>query len=160
MTENSNQDDRHGPNVQVHPPIIYAISILSGIGLNNLWPLPMPFVLHGPFYGSIIIAIATVIAVWALLHFHRNDTDVRPDKPDSALITSGPYRFTRNPLYIVLTLAQITVAVWQDNLWVLLLVIPSVIVITRYAITREELYLEQLFGQKYLEYKQRVRRWL
>ena len=160
MTEDSNQDNRHGPNVRVHPPIIYAISILSGIGLNNLWPLSMPFMLHGRFYGSLIIAPATLIAVWSLLHFHRHDTDVRPDKPDSALITSGPYRFTRNPLYIVLSLAQITVAVWLDNLWVLLLVIPSIIVITRYAITREELYLEQLFGQKYLEYKQRVRRWL
>ena len=54
----------------------------------------MPFGLHDRFYGGIIIVIATLIAAWALLHFHRNDTDVRPDKPDSALITSGPYRFT------------------------------------------------------------------
>jgi protein-S-isoprenylcysteine O-methyltransferase Ste14 len=159
MTENSNHDAPHGPNIRVHPPIIYAISILTGIGLNTLWPLAMPFALHGRIYGSIIIAIAAFIAAWSLLHFHRNDTDVRPDKPDSALITSGPYRFTRNPLYIVLSLAQITAAVWLDNLWVLLLVPVSIIVITRYAITREELYLEQLFGQKYLEYKQRVRRW-
>ena len=159
MTENSSTDDRHGPNVRVHPPIIYAISILSGIGMNNLWPLAMPFGLHGRFYGGIIIVVATLVAAWALLHFHRHDTDVRPDKPDSALIISGPYRFTRNPLYMVLTLVQITAAVWLDNLWILLLVIASVIVITRYAITREELYLEQLFGQEYLKYKQRVRRW-
>jgi protein-S-isoprenylcysteine O-methyltransferase Ste14 len=159
MTENNHRSDGHGPNVRVHPPIIYAISILSGIGLNNLWPLSMPFGLHNRLYGSIIIVISVCIAGWALLHFHRNDTDVRPDKPDSALITSGPYRFTRNPLYMVLTLVQITVAIWLDNLWIVLLVVPSVIVITRYAITREELYLEQLFGQEYLKYKQRVRRW-
>jgi protein-S-isoprenylcysteine O-methyltransferase Ste14 len=160
MREDNNTNDRHGPNVRVHPPIIYAISILSGIGLNNFWPLSMPFALHGRLYGSMIIAVTILIAVWSLLHFHKHDTDVRPDKPDSALITSGPYRFTRNPLYIGLSLVQITTAVWLDNLWVLLLVVPSIIVITRYAITREELYLEQLFGQKYIEYKQRVRRWL
>lgn len=159
MTENPQRQDRHGPNVRVHPPIIYAISILSGIGLNNLWPLSMPFGLHGRLFGGIIIVAATLIAAWALLYFHRHDTDVRPDKPDRALITSGPYRFTRNPLYIVLTLAQITAAVWLDNPWILLLVVASVIVITRYAITREELYLEQLFGEEYLKYKQRVRRW-
>jgi protein-S-isoprenylcysteine O-methyltransferase Ste14 len=159
MTDNSRIHDRHGPNIRVHPPIIYAISILSGIGLNKLWPLPLPFGLHDRVYGGIIIVIATLVAAWALLHFHRNDTDVRPDKPDNALITSGPYRFTRNPLYMVLTLAQITAAIWLDNLWILLLVVASVIVITRYAITREELYLEQLFGQEYLRYKQRVRRW-
>jgi protein-S-isoprenylcysteine O-methyltransferase Ste14 len=159
MTDDSNREDRHGPNVRVHPPIIYAISILAGIGLNELWPLSMPFSLHGRFYGSLVIAIAVCIAVWSLLHFHKHDTDVRPDKPDSALITSGPYRFSRNPLYIMLSLVQLTVAIWLDNLWVLLLVVPSITVITRYAITREELYLEQLFGQKYLDYKQRVRRW-
>jgi len=71
MTENNGTHDRHGPNVRVHPPIIYAISILSGIGLNNLWPLPMPFGLHGRLYGGIIIVIASLIAAWALLHFLR-----------------------------------------------------------------------------------------
>ncbi len=160
MTNNSTQDNQHGPNVRLHPPIIYAISILSGIWLYKLWPLAMPFAIHGRLYGGIIVVIAVIIAAWSLLNFHRNNTDVRPDKPDSALITSGPYRYTRNPLYIVLSLTQITVAVWLDNLWVLLLVIPSIIVITRYAIAREERYLEQLFGQDYLDYKKRVRRWL
>ena len=160
-TSNSNHsEDRHGPNVRVHPPIIFAISILAGIGLNNLWLLEMPLGFHGRGYGSIIILLAILIAAWSLLKFHRANTDVRPDKPDSALITTGPYRFSRNPLYIVLTLAQITTAVWLNNLWVLLLVLPSIVVVTHYAIAREERYLEQLFGQKYLDYKQRVRRWL
>ena len=120
----------------------------------------MPYGLHGTVYGRFTIGGAILIAGWALLKFYKTNTDVRPDTPDSALITSGPYRYTRNPLYIVLTLAQVTVAVWFNNLWVLLLTVPSVIVITHYAIAREERYLEKLFGQKYLDYKQRVRRWL
>ena len=119
----------------------------------------MPYGIHGPLYGGIVIGVVILIAGFSILQFHRANTDVRPDKPDSALITAGPYRFTRNPLYIVLTLIQITIALWYNNAWILSLAIPSVIVITQYAITREERYLEKLFGQDYLDYKQRVRRW-
>ena len=157
---NTPVDDKHGPGIRLHPPIIYAISILAGIGLNNLWPLAMPYGLHNRIYGVILIAVAILLAAWSLFEFHKADTDVRPDKPDSTLLTSGPYRFTRNPLYIVLTLAQLTVAIWLNNLWILLLAIPSVIVISLYAIAREERYLETLFGQQYLDYKKQVRRWL
>jgi len=157
---NTPVDDKHGPGIRLHPPIIYAISILAGIGLNNFWPLAMPYGLHNRIYGVILIAVATLLAAWSLFEFHKADTDVRPDKPDSTLLTSGPYQFTRNPLYIVLTLAQLTVAIWLNNLWILLLAIPSVIVISLYAIAREERYLETLFGQQYLDYKKQVRRWL
>ena len=158
--ENKPGADRHGPGVRIHPPLIYAGSILSGMGLDNYWPRSMPFGIHGHIYGTIIIVIALLIAGFAILEFHRAGTDVRPDKPDTAMLYSGPYRFTRNPLYIALTLLQITVAVWFNNAWVLVLVIASVIIITQYAIKREERYLEKLFGQEYLDYKQRVRRWL
>lgn len=160
MKTDSTDDDTHGPNIRLHPPIIYAISILSGIGLDNTWRLPMPYGIHGTLYGGITLGIMFLIAGWSLFRFNHAGTDVRPDKPDNALITSGPYRYTRNPLYIALTLVQVSVALWYNNLWILLLVVPSLIVITRYAIAREERYLEKLFGQQYLDYKQRVRRWL
>ena len=161
-TENSDNPcpGLHGPGVRIHPPVIYAISILSGIVLNNYWPQTMPYDIRGHLYGGIVIGLAILIAGFSIFEFHRANTDVRPDKPDSALIISGPYRYTRNPLYIVLTLVQITIALWFNNAWVLVLIIPSVIVITQYAITREECYLEKMFGQDYLDYKQHVRRWL
>lgn len=111
-------------------------------------------------YAGAILAVVLLLAGLCIYEFHKAGTDVRPDKPDSALITSGPYCFTRNPLYIGLTLIQIAVAVWLDNAWVLAMTLVSVFVITTYAIKREERYLEQLFGQAYLDYKQRVRRWL
>ena len=154
----SEQD--HGPGIHVHPPVIFGISILCGIGLEKLRALPMPFGLNERLYGAIVIALAFALALWALIEFFREGTDVRPDKPDSVLLTGGPYRYSRNPLYIVLTLVQITAAIWLDNLWVLLLTPVSVIVITHYAIRREEQYLERLFGQDYLDYRRRVRRWL
>jgi protein-S-isoprenylcysteine O-methyltransferase Ste14 len=153
-------EDRHGPGIRLHPPVIYAISILAGIGLNNFRPLVMPFGLHGKLYAGILLTLAVVIAGWALFGFYSARTDVRPDSPDSALITCGPYCYTRNPLYIALSLIQVTVAFWLNNLWILLLLPLSMIVITRYAIAREEQYLEKLFGQDYLDYKASVRRWL
>ena len=153
-------EDKHGPGVRLHPPIIYAISILTGVGLGNIWPWAMPFEIYGRAYGSCVLVIAIGIAGWALYEFHHAETDVRPDKPDSALITGGPFNYTRNPLYIVLSLVQITVAMWLNNFWVLTLLPASIFVITQYAISREELYLEKLFGQDYLDYKSRVRRWI
>ena len=116
--------------------------------------------LAGTATGAAIIGIAGAIAIWAMLQYHRADTDPRADTPDDALITGGPYRFTRNPLYIVLTLTQLTAAFWLDSLWILVTTPVSVIVISVYAIAREERYLEKRFGQEYLDYKKRVRRWL
>jgi len=159
-TAMSEQKEDYGPGVRLHPPVIYGISILCGIVLARLHELPMPFGLNNALYGAIMIVCAGALGIWALLQFHRAGTEVRPDEPDSVLLTGGPYRFSRNPLYIVLTLAQITAAVWLDNLWVLLLTPASVMVITYYAIRREERYLEQQFGQDYLDYRRRVRRWL
>lgn len=153
-------NDRHGPGVRLHPPIIFAISILAGIGLDRLYRLPVPFELGERAYGIAVLVLAVGLAGWALLQFHSAGTDVRPDKPDSALITGGPFRYTRNPLYIVLSLVQVTAALWLDNAWVLLLLPVSILVINNYAIAREERYLERLFGQAYLDYKARVRRWL
>lgn len=150
----------HGPGIRVHPPLIFGSSILCGMGLNHLHAIPIPGIEDGRLAGGILISIAIAIAFWALIGFYRADTDVRPDRPDSALVTSGPYRFSRNPLYLVLALVQVTASLWLNSLWVLLLAPVSMLIIHFYAVRREERYLEQLFGQDYLDYKQRVRRWL
>ncbi len=155
-----NEEDLYGPGVRIQPPLIFGCSILCGIGLNRLYALPIPGMENGRLVGGIIIAIACMIALWALIGFYRAGTDVRPDEPDTVLLTSGPYRYSRNPLYIVLILIQITAALWLNILWVLLLAPVSAVIIHYYAVTREERYLEQQFGQEYLDYKQRVRRWL
>jgi protein-S-isoprenylcysteine O-methyltransferase Ste14 len=152
--------DPHGPGVRVHPPLIYAGSILGGIGFDRMSPMPMPLGLHGPLYSGILLALVLALAGLCIFEFYRAGTDVRPDRPDSALITSGPYRYSRNPLYVGLTLVQVAAAVWFDNAWVLAMSAVSVIVITRYAIRREERYLERVFGATYLDYKRRVRRWI
>ncbi|MGD8630874.1 MAG: isoprenylcysteine carboxylmethyltransferase family protein [Gammaproteobacteria bacterium] len=153
------QSSPHGPGVRIHPPLIYASSILGGIGIDRVVPLPMPLGLHGPLYSVIILALVLLLAGLCIYEFHKAGTDVRPDRPDSALITSGPYCHSRNPLYLGLTLVQVAAATWFNNAWVLAMTAVSVVVISRYAIRREEDYLERLFGEPYRDYKQRVRRW-
>jgi len=154
------QQDPHGPGVRIHPPLIYASSILAGIGIDRIHPLAMPFGLHGPWLTGILMALVVLIAVLCLREFHKAGTDVRPDRPDSALITSGPYCYSRNPLYIGLSLVQAAAATWFDNAWVLAMTAVSVAVVSSYAIRREERYLEKVFGAAYRDYMQRVRRWL
>jgi len=87
---NTSIDDKHGPGISLHPPVIFAISILTGVGLNNFWPWAMPYGLQDHRYGIGLIAVAALLAIWARLEFYRADTDVRADTPDSTLLTSGP----------------------------------------------------------------------
>jgi protein-S-isoprenylcysteine O-methyltransferase Ste14 len=152
--------DDPGPGVRIQPPLIYAASMLAGIGLNKLWPLAMPFGLHGPLYSGVLLAIVLLLSGFCIREYQKAGTEVRADRPDTALITTGPYRYTRNPLYLCLTLVQPGVAMYLNNAWILGLTVASVLAISGYAIRREERYLEQLFGQDYRDYRQRVRRWL
>ena len=152
--------DAQGPGISIQPPLIYAASMLAGIGLNRLWPQAMPFGLHGPVPAGALLAMVLLLSGFCIREFHKAGTELRADRPDTALITSGPYCYTRNPLYIGLTLVQIAVAMYLDNAWILGMTVASVVVISSYAIRREERYLEQQFGQDYRDYRQRVRRWL
>lgn len=154
------RQDPHGPGVRIQPPLIHAASILGGIGIDRIQPLAMPLGLHGPLYTGIILALVMLVAGLCLYEFHKAGTDVRPDRPDSALITGGPYRYSRNPLYICLAVVQAAAATWLDNAWVLVMAPVSMAVVSRYAVRREERYLERVFGDSYRDYKRRVRRWI
>lgn len=152
--------DENGPDVRINPTLIAVAGMLGGIVLEVLKPLPFPADWPMRVIGIVVIGIAGVLAIWAFRQYQLADTAIRPDEPASALITGGPYRFSRNPQYIVLALVQVTVSCWLDNAWILLLTPVAMLVITHYAVVREERYLEQRFGQQYLDYRRRVRRWL
>jgi len=110
--------------------------------------------------GGVLTGIGVLLALSAMSAFIQARTNLRPDRPSSALVRAGPYRFTRNPMYLSLTIVYVGVAVVNESLWSLLL-LPLVVAFIRIkVIGREEAYMERRFGADYLRYKSEVRRWL
>jgi protein-S-isoprenylcysteine O-methyltransferase Ste14 len=106
------------------------------------------------------VAIGFALAALSARNFRLAGTSVVPGEPSTALVETGPYRFTRNPIYIGFVLAYFGLSIMLTSLWVLLLLIPVLMVLQRGVVEREEDYLEQQFGDGYRKYKVRVPRWL
>jgi protein-S-isoprenylcysteine O-methyltransferase Ste14 len=101
-----------------------------------------------------------VLNGWFLRTIRKTDVPIRTDKPVPRLATDGPFRYTRNPSYLALAVIYAGIAVLRNSLWAMLLLPLVVIVIQREVIGREERYLERAFGEEYLDYKGKVRRWV
>ncbi len=142
------------------PAFIYLIALAIGLLVHWLYPiqvLPTPFAIG---IGLLLIAVAGPIALSTFRAYSRAKTTFLFSEPTSAIVTDGPYRFSRNPGYISLTLLFGGIGFLVNSLWVLLMLVPAVIVIHFGIIKREERYLEVKFGDEYREYKTTVRRWV
>ncbi len=154
-------ESRDRAGVIAPPPFIYLVALAIGLLVHWLYPvqvLPTPFAIG---IGLLSIAAAGPIVISALRVFSRAKTtffDFR--KPTSAIVTNGPFRFSRNPGYVSLTLLSLGIGFLVNSFWVLIMVVPAVIVIHFGVIRREERYLEAKFGDEYREYKTTVRRWV
>ena len=151
--------ESRGP-VPVPPPVLYAAALLAGLALDRVWPLsrlpaPLAYAL-----GALLLIASAAIVLPTFLRFRRANTPFDVRKPATALITDGPFRFSRNPGYVSLTLLYLGVGLLLNNVWVLLLVVPILLVMDLWVVRGEERHLEERFGEEYLRYKQSVRRWL
>jgi protein-S-isoprenylcysteine O-methyltransferase Ste14 len=153
-----NRQDTAG--VIAPPPLIYLAALVIGLGLSYL--APTPFLPRGLAYGlgAVLILIGASIIISARRMMLRAGTAIRPTIPTTALVITGPFRFTRNPLYVGATLIYVGIAVAARSLWALALLLVVLAVMQRGVIDREECYLERKFGADYLRYKERVRRWI
>ena len=104
--------------------------------------------------------LSAVICFWAAIIMWRAGTPLRPSLPVSKLVTNGPFRFTRNPLYLSMTVLYTGITLQVDDLWPLLTLLPALAIVHWKIILREEKYLEAKFGDEYRAYKARVRRWI
>ena len=142
------------------PPVIFAAAFGLGLALNALAPLAvLPHDARLPA-GLAFVAASAVIVAFAGWRFLRHRTTVHVHRPTTALITDGPFRYSRNPAYVALVLLYLGGALIVDSVWILAMVVPAIAVLHYGVIVREERYLERLFGDDYRVYKTRVRRWL
>jgi protein-S-isoprenylcysteine O-methyltransferase Ste14 len=147
--------------VRIPPPVLPVVAVLLGVALDWVWDLGFS---GGSSLSIALGAAATCGGVAILLSafsvFRRIHQHPDPRKPTPAITRDGPYRFTRNPMYLAIALLQLGVGLVLDNAWILLLLVPVLLIIHYDAILPEERYLEQKFGEEYTRFKSSVRRWI
>jgi len=145
--------------VIARPPLLYLGSLLAGGVLDLVFSAPIPeYALRLPVAALLFVAGAALLVTCAL-RFKAAGTNVPTNLPTTALVISGPYRLSRNPIYLALTLIYLGLAVGYGSWWPVLLLAPLMIVMRHGVIGREERYLEAKFGESYRAYCSSVRRW-
>lgn len=163
MAQRASENQRAAPLAAnlglARPPAIYLIAIVAGLMLHFAWPIPFVPRLARPL-GALIAVVAAALFIWSIRTFRSAGTPVPGNRPTTAIVKAGPYRFSRNPIYLAFSLFQIGIALGVNDAWILGTLLPALSVMSFVVIPREERYLEARFGEEYARYKASVRRWL
>jgi protein-S-isoprenylcysteine O-methyltransferase Ste14 len=148
------------PRVVALPPLLYAGAI--AVSFVARWVSPQPMLAPSLRYWCAwpLLAVGVALAAWGRRALVSAGTHVDPRKPATALVAAGPYRFSRNPLYVALTLIYLSITCFANDIWFLPVLLVLLAVMQYGVIHREERYLEAKFGDSYRDYCARVRRWL
>jgi protein-S-isoprenylcysteine O-methyltransferase Ste14 len=143
------------------PPLLYIAFLGLGILVSAWYPVHLLPPTLARMLGGVMLAGGIVLGpIWGIWTLRAAGTTIRPDKPSTKLVTDGPYRFSRNPLYLALTITYAGIALIANSIWTLLLLVPVTLIMSRFVIRREEDYLGRTFGEEYERYKANVRRWI
>ena len=142
------------------PPIVYLGSIALGVLLHLVRPVPVLSRGRSPLVGAAVVLLAIGLFLFAVRTFRAAGTPVPGNQPTTTIVRAGPYRFSRNPIYLAFSLFQLGLALWVNSLWVVLTLLAAMAVMAVVVIPREERYLEARFPAEYSAYKASVRRWL
>jgi protein-S-isoprenylcysteine O-methyltransferase Ste14 len=160
MANRSDPDTLDHANVRIPPPLIYVAGFVLGFLLERAFPVLMLPKTPSRVAALVCVALWAILTLWSIGLFRRARTSFIPVKPTTALVVSGPYQYTRNPMYVGFVCLYLGFALWFSSFWALILLPVVIAVVQYYVIAREEQYLEQKFGEEYLKYKARVRRWI
>ena len=147
------------PGVVALPPVLYGVAFLVVLVLRSLWPMPI-FPAAYLWTGLTVAVIGIGIAIWGRRTMRAAGTNINPSLPALAIVQSGPFRYSRNPLYLALTLLFLGLTLAVNTWWGIVVLVPLASVMHVGVVLREERYLDQKFGEAYRQYRSRVRRYL
>jgi len=152
--------DADHPGVIVAPPVLYAVALIITAALE--WWLPLALAGNGWAFwvGAALLAAGLAFNLWGVYSLWRHGTAVHPTHPAERIVATGPFRLSRNPLYVGLHAAFVGVALILDTVWGLIVLVPLLLVMHYGVIRREEAHLQARFGDAYAAYRARVRRYL
>jgi protein-S-isoprenylcysteine O-methyltransferase Ste14 len=161
MTHETVQPEVHDhADVAFHPPLLLLLALLLGFGARWLTPLRFLPDVAAPSLGPVVVAASFGWCLWAVVTMRRAGASIPTYEPTAAIVMRGPYAGSRNPIYLSMVVLQVGVGIWTNSGWFLVLAAVSAALLWWGVISREERYLERIFGHAYLEYKGRVRRWV
>jgi protein-S-isoprenylcysteine O-methyltransferase Ste14 len=134
---------------------------MAGLALH--WLMALRFVpadLPAGWLGAVVFVLALALGAWAIVTMTRAGSNVPTNRPTTTIVENGPYRFTRNPIYLGIILSLVGLGLAFNDLWLLVMLVPFALVVRYGVVAREEAYLERKFGEVYRGYRSRVRRWL
>jgi len=152
------KDDK--PGVVAPPPLIFLGGLMVGFLINWFYPFAMLSKVFGYAAGTSLLAAGLVIIFIVRSKMKKANTNIEPWKPTNAILSDGVFAYSRNPVYVGMILIYIGVVFLLNSLWVLPPLFLVLLAMHYGVILREERYLERKFGEEYLVYKQRVRRWI
>lgn len=153
---------RNHPGIYIPPPLLYVVFFVVSFFVQRYWPLDQSLLKTKPaqIVGFLLIASYLLIVIPAIRQFTISKNTLVTIKPANSLETKGIYAFTRNPMYLSLLFLYSGLAVFIGNWWTFILMPLLIATIQVYVIKKEEYYLHHTFGQDYVDYRRKVRRWL
>lgn len=148
------------PGVVARPPLLYAVAFVIVLLLRWFAPMRIFDPAVALWLGLAFVASGIGIAIWGRRTMQAAGTNIDPSRPTTAIVDSGPFRYSRNPLYLALTLLYLGLSLAFNTWWCIVVLVPLLIIMHRGVVLREERYLAQKFGERYRQYRSRVRRYL
>ena len=148
------------PGVIVLPPLLYGAAFVVVLVLRWFWPLPIVGHTVTLWVGIVLLVLGIGIAIWGRRSMQVAGTNISPSLPATTIVTSGPFRFSRNPLYEALTLVYLGLTLAFNTWWGIVFLVPVLVIMHQGVVLSEERYLGKKFGDSYQQYRSKVRRYL